>query len=194
VGIYNRGQLSEYYRAFTRIRAYLAGVHQVDTRSLNAIFIQGFGKATRRKIEHRLSITQPNHHPDDPYAVDVVKEATEFLLVATMPVRVEIKQEQSYGGYVPQAAVQPKTEPSNISALVAALKNLPNSITALQTLVNAIQTGSCPANDGRAMGNTAPQYNVNRGGPQLPFYCFFCGEDDHLMTRCAIRDQYLASK
>jgi hypothetical protein len=137
---------------------------------------------------------QPNHHPDDPYVVDIVKEAAEFLLVATTPIGVEIKQEQSYSGYVLQAAVQPKTEPSDISALVTALKNLPNSITALQTSVNAIQTGSRPANDGRAMGNTAPQYNVNRGGPQLPFYCFFCGEDGHPMTCCAIRDQYLASK
>src|SRR3954452_14161518 len=80
-----RADLGEYFQDFTQIANYLRQRNRIDQGALDRLYIQGFGNATRRGIEHRLSITQPDQHPDDPYPQPMAQEAAQFLLLSTSP-------------------------------------------------------------------------------------------------------------
>jgi hypothetical protein len=55
-GVYTRADLGEYYREFERISGYLLAHGKTDQAACNRLYIQGFGDATRRRIEQRLQI------------------------------------------------------------------------------------------------------------------------------------------
>ena len=98
---------------------------RIDDGGINRLFVNGFGDATRRRIEHRLSIIEPNHHPDDPYSMETVQKAAEFLLSATsslIPATREFSSTVSGTSVSPEREIKAETPmPTDFSALVAAL-------------------------------------------------------------------------
>jgi hypothetical protein len=84
-GVFNQADLGAYCHDFKRNSNYLVLQNWIDEGACKRLFIQGFGNATRRCIENRLTFMLPNHHPDDLYPTDEVQKAAEFLLLVTSP-------------------------------------------------------------------------------------------------------------
>jgi hypothetical protein len=51
-GVFNRADLGTYCRDFKRISNYLVSQNRIDEGACMRLFIQGFGDATRRRIEN----------------------------------------------------------------------------------------------------------------------------------------------
>jgi len=158
-GVYTRAELGEYCREFKRISNYLRSQNRIDDGACNRLFIQGFGDATRRRIESRLLFTQPDHHPDDPYPEAVVRTTAEFLLSATSaaaPIPTPATTIPTAAGSLP-GVPQPNTvaikqEPLPYDQIIA-------KIEALSLLVNQQQSGS-----------------TNSSSPASGNRCHFCGK------------------
>lgn len=168
-GVFTRADLGEYCREFRKISNYLRTQNRIDDGACNRLFIQGFGDATRGRIENRLLYTLPDHHPDDPYPEDVVRNAAHFLLSATSPnpIATPIPALQSAVPATSIAQVQPavtvKQEPASFDTLIA-------RIDALSLLVNQ-----------RPAGNTNYATSSN---PALPNRCHFCGKPGCRIATC----------
>src|SRR5271154_78982 len=79
-GVRSKDELGKYYWKFSLISHYLRSHGYLSQFGLDCLFICGFGDATWARIEHRLSIVEPDHHPDDVYSMDLVFNAAQFLL------------------------------------------------------------------------------------------------------------------
>src|SRR5271154_859664 len=79
-GVCSRDELGKYYWKFSLISHYLRSHGYLSQFGLDCLFIRRFGDATRARIEHRLSIVEPDHHLDDVYSMDLVFNAAQFLL------------------------------------------------------------------------------------------------------------------
>jgi hypothetical protein len=180
-GVYTRADLGEYYRDFTRISEYLRTNQRIDDATVDRLFIQGFGEATRRRIEQRLAITQPTLHPDDPYPVNHVKEAATFLLASTNPLAPP----------KPPIASSPVPGISNVSAIV---KSEPLDMNTLGTLLLNMQTqiSQLAANQNVAKTTSTSPYqtNTNPGRPR-PNGCLFCGGPTCRITACPRAEEFL---
>jgi hypothetical protein len=109
-GIVSRIDLGKYLREFSLISSYLKRHGRIGQFGLDRLFIHGFGDATRRRIEHRLSIVEPDHHPDDPYPMDIVTNAAQFLLSGTYSLTPTLR-----GAPPVSSTVSGKPAPPNVS-------------------------------------------------------------------------------
>src|SRR4030095_10029178 len=82
-GVFTRIELGSFYREFKRMADSLMGENRLTTHDWERLYLVGFGDITRRRIEHRLSIKLPDHHPDDVYDMAHVHEAATWLLSHT---------------------------------------------------------------------------------------------------------------
>jgi hypothetical protein len=167
-GVYTRADLGEYCREFRRISNYLRSQNRIDDGACNRLFIQGFGDATRRRIESRLLFTLPDHHPDDPYPEDVVRAAAHFLLSATSITANPI----TAAAATPALSTTPsppnvvvKQEPASYDTLLARIE-------ALSILVNQRQSGT-PSYPSSTNANAA-----------FPNRCHFCGKPGCRIATC----------
>jgi len=162
-GVYTRADLGEYCRDFRRISNYLRNHNRIDEGACDRLFIQGFGDATRRRIESRLLFVMPDHHPDDPYPESNVRTAAEFLLSATSTAPTP-----SHAPVPQQAPVKPT--PSTLDQLI-------QKVEALAVLVNSQQNQQKnPQHAPHASSPAAPGVSTDR--------CHFCGTPGCRIGRC----------
>src|ERR1700730_13160410 len=83
----------------------------MSTNDRNRLYILGFGDHTRRRIESRLAIILPDHHPEDPYPMNEVHAAAEFLLSSTSPHSATTDQ---FSGPIRLASTAPGREPNPV--------------------------------------------------------------------------------
>src|SRR3954453_11579568 len=165
----------KYFQDFTQIANYLRQRSRIDQGALDRLYIQGFGNATRRRIEHKLSITQPDQHPDDPYPQPMVQEAAQFLLSSTSPLStLHIDQKPNIPRLAPQPAV--KTETAEMAGLMTVMQQMVGSLAVLTQQVTSMagqrQGGSGGMGTGSNANNNSSSNNTNTFGNK----CHFCGE------------------
>ncbi|KNZ78148.1 hypothetical protein J132_01673 [Termitomyces sp. J132] len=82
-GLATLGRFSDYYRDFQRIARWLLANGKLYHNEERRLFQQGIPTSLWSKVVHRLEITLPNHHPEDPYDVDQVFEGAKWVLKGT---------------------------------------------------------------------------------------------------------------
>ncbi len=178
-GVFTRSDLGNYYREFSRIATYLSTKGKIDIGLKNRLYIQGFGEVTCRRIEHRLSIISPDHHPDDPYDLADVHRAAEFLLSGTSPLTPSTTthaasctgvSSQVPGSFATPGSLPIKQEPSDISALSSMIAALQATVLRLTEQVNG----------GR---NAKPTKQKNP--------CAMCSADEHFIKQCPHVEHYI---
>ena len=174
-GIFTRGELGDYFRSFTLISRHLLSNGRIDQNTLNRLYVQGFGNTTRRRIEHRLSIVDVNHHPDDPYSMTSVQDAAQFLLSATSPTPPPASGPAPATFSVPETQV--KKETFDLSNLASILTNMQSQIS---TLTQAVAGGqrNRPGNAG----------NSNQSGPAT---CAMCKKPDCRVRSCNLTEELI---
>jgi hypothetical protein len=77
------GEWAEFYREFLQVSRYLLNQHKLSTNEQNRGCMKALTDATRSKVLHRLSIVNPNIHPDDGYPMADIDSAARFVLHGT---------------------------------------------------------------------------------------------------------------
>jgi len=183
-GVYTRGDYGEYLRDFTRISAYLNIADIIDERTARRLFIRGFGEATRRKIEQRLAIKLPDHHPSDPYRTDDVRDAAEFLLSNTTPGPSEAaKREPTPMFASPRSISMPAFAVKQELPDVATLSQM---ILAMQDKIDSLAKAVAGGTPSAATGaNAIPMRRPRNPG------CHFCGGPEHFINGCPSLTEYI---
>jgi len=70
----------DYYRRFRTVSNYLYDKGTISNREISAYFISGLHPRFRSLVRHQLCLENPRHHPDDPYNLDQIYDASVFIL------------------------------------------------------------------------------------------------------------------
>ena len=79
--------LGEYLRDFVRIASDLEENGRIGSYDRSRLFIRGFTAEAEERLRFRLQVLHPMQHPDDPYPLEDVRTAAEWILPATLPHR-----------------------------------------------------------------------------------------------------------
>src|SRR5436190_10652154 len=167
-----------YFRDFMRISNYLRQWNRIDQGALDRMYIQGFGNTTRRRIEHRLSIMQPDHHPDNPYPQSMVQEAAQFLLSSTSPLSSSFADQKPTVLGPTSPTLEIKTEPTEMGSLMSVMQQMVGSLTMLTQQVTAISAQRNPG--------TGPATGQSNS-------CHFCGKTACRVKICETVNEYVAA-
>ena len=105
VGFRNKEELGNYHRKFLVISGFLKSKNRMSDNEVKRAFVRGFPMDFWNRVLARLQIKKPDSHPDDPWDVEDVYAATEFILHGTTPV---------YSSTTSAAPPQPTPVPDNI--------------------------------------------------------------------------------
>ena len=83
IGVHSLGDLGNYYRHFIAITTFLCSKSQLSAAKESCTFAKGFQHELWDRILHRLQLKFPDHFPDDPYSLNVIHEAAQFVLHGT---------------------------------------------------------------------------------------------------------------
>ncbi|TDL30230.1 hypothetical protein BD410DRAFT_710203 [Rickenella mellea] len=82
--IASRLELGAYCCAFSRISSHLRSHDRASEPECQRAFLRGFSGDLRSRLDNRLKITNIAHRPDDPYTIEAVTAAADFLLSGTI--------------------------------------------------------------------------------------------------------------
>src|SRR5882762_11602788 len=83
IDIRTLGDLGDYYRRFIAITTFLRGRNRLSERDQSQAFMRGLTRELCNHISQRLQLKFPDHLVDDPYRLDDVYEAAQFILHGT---------------------------------------------------------------------------------------------------------------
>ncbi|KAG6886614.1 hypothetical protein C0992_003177 [Termitomyces sp. T32_za158] len=189
-GIYTIGDLSTYYRNFTRIARWLVQNGKLYRNEERRLFQQRFPTSLCVRIASRLEVVFTDHHPEEPYDIEAVFEAGKWKLRGTDTTISSLNVGTAHGsrsttpGIIPVSGTSivplPTPPPANdyvkkeeVDAAIA---------TAVSSAMTRIET--------MLSNSFAAQPCANLPGSNL---CHFCGEVGHTMTRgrCATLKNYI---
>ena len=182
-GVYTRAEHGEYYRDFLRITSHLITSQRMSTNDRNRLYILGFGDHTRRRIESRLAIILPDHHPEDPYPMNEVHAAAEFLLSSTSPHSVTTDQFSGpvrFASSIPGRETKPVVKKEELD-MSAALATFASTMARLESILAAQSLELAKRSIPRT--TNAP---ANRT-------CNFCSEPGHFVGACPKALEYIKS-
>ena len=84
MGFRNKEEFGDYHRRFLSIVGFLKSKGRMSDNEIKRAFVRGFPMSFWNKVLARLQIKKPDVHPDDPWDVDDVYSATEFVLHGTI--------------------------------------------------------------------------------------------------------------
>jgi len=105
VGFRNKEELGNYHRKFLVISGFLKSKNRMSKNEVKRAFVRGFPMDFWNRVLSRLQIKKPDSHPDDPWDVEDVYSATEFILHGTTP---------TYSSTTSSTPPQPTPVPDNI--------------------------------------------------------------------------------
>jgi hypothetical protein len=80
LGVLSLGDLGEYYRQFLSITSFLISKHWLSTVEQSRAFVHGFQNKSWMCILQCFQLKLCNHFPDDPYRLEDIHEATQYVL------------------------------------------------------------------------------------------------------------------
>jgi hypothetical protein len=83
VDIRTLGDLGDYYRRFIAITTFLCGKNRLSDRDQSRAFMRGLSHELCDRVLQRLQLKFPDHLSDDPYRLDDIYEAVQFILHGT---------------------------------------------------------------------------------------------------------------
>src|SRR5215510_13828727 len=86
VGFCNKEELGNYHRKFLVISGFLKSKNRMSENEVKRAFVRGFPMDFWNCILACLQIKKPDSHPDNPWDVEDVYSATEFILHGSTPI------------------------------------------------------------------------------------------------------------
>lgn len=164
LGVLSLGDLGDYYRQFYTITTFLRGKQRLSAAEQSRAFLRGFQPDLWGRISQRLQLQFPDHYPDDPYELDQIHEAAQYVLHGT-PSQILASTVNSI---TLTTLTSPKTE-----IKVEDFANMFERMT--ESFVKALTAHSIPS-----------QSTVDRPRPSGPMPCNYCGSMEHFIRECTI--------
>ncbi|KAF9470608.1 hypothetical protein BDN70DRAFT_821139 [Pholiota conissans] len=175
-------QYGEYYRAFCKIANFLKEKDRLTDREISGRFLQGFNYAFRSKIRAQLKSENPTHHTDDPYTLQQIGSAAEFILSCNQD---DVIRETGH--------TMVKREHFDVAEIAKQIGSSLNMSVLAQEVAKYLGTqgGSM---GGRNNGPSMPQpvyTNQNQVSyramdrPRLN-ECIFCSDPSHFLNSCGV--------
>ncbi|KAJ7831041.1 hypothetical protein B0H13DRAFT_1578685, partial [Mycena leptocephala] len=159
IGIHSKADFSEFYRQFLVISKYLVDKQRLSEGERCRTFRRAFhSQPYWDRVDRRLQIKKSDVHPQDPYSVQDIHDAVEFVLADTSIVPSSA------------AAASPKSEVKEESALLGVVQELLKFVTTQSS--SPQPTNAAPA----------AQYNP----PPRPAGCTYCSDLSHYISGCPI--------
>lgn len=168
LGVLSLGDLGEYYRQFYTITAFLISKKRLSTAEQSRAFVRGFPPDLWSRISQRLQLKLPDHFPDDPYDLNEIHEAAQFVLHGT-PSNLLTP---------PSPPIPPAgsvlTSTSNKEIKVEDIAAMIERIT--ESFVKAL---AAQGSRGSPSGDRPPRPNPTSG-------CNYCGSFEHFIRDCLV--------
>ncbi|RXW16706.1 hypothetical protein EST38_g9147 [Candolleomyces aberdarensis] len=198
--IRTRAQFNEYWKKFFVISDYLVTKKRLSVEEQSKKLLEGLPDALARRVRSQLRIQYPTHHPSDPYDVDQIFQAVNFVLTALDADMDDDFDDMAYrrartsndantsapnSSAVTNRQVYDATEltkPTNqLDGLVKTFSNM------METFTNVMANNS-PGGSRRPVPRGPPR----SGGPRAYQGCHFCSGDGHFTRECPKFNDYVS--
>ena len=164
IGFRHKMDLGDYHRKFLIITGFLVSKNRMSDNEVKRSFVRGFPRHLWDRVKARLQIVDAAHHPDDPWDVQAVFDATSFVLHGNLPPTYSSSTSStSPPPPPPQPAPEPPIKKEELYALFEQFS---------QSIAKAIETKRPTSND----------------RPRRP--CFYDG-GNHFVKDCQILKKHL---
>ena len=172
LGVLSLGDLGEYHRQFLAITTFLIGKTRLSTAEQSRAFARGFQAELWSRISQRLQLKLPDHFPDDPYPLEAIHEAAQYVLHGTTSALLLATN--------PTTTTQPNAIKTEVKTedLTAMFERI------TETFVKAL--GSQQQNNRMVTSDRPP-----RPSPGIGSNCNFCGSTDHFIRNCTEVLEYI---
>lgn len=157
--IQNIGELSTYYRDFFAMTSYLISHNRLSTSEQSRLFVRGLRSPLWDQVSQRLQLKQPDHYPDDPYALTDVFDAAKFVL---------------HGTTVTGTATASRTSSTPAESSTVKVEDL---APLLKLLAKSIS-------DSGAQAATGSQPVVRNSEGPVNNFCHYCGDPGDRVATC----------
>ena len=168
LGILSLGDLGEYHRQFLAITTFLIGKTRLSTTEQSRAFARGFQAELWARISQRLQLKLPDHFPDDPYPLNAILEAAQYVLQGTTSTLFVASTNSTTPTTSQTSAVKAEIKTEDLAAILERIT---------ETFVKAL---SSQQQNNRATTSDRPRPSPGTGGN-----CNFCGSPDHFIRNCA---------
>jgi hypothetical protein len=164
LGINSIQELGEYYRKFLNITTFLIEKKRIDKVELSRSFVRGLPVELWKRVRMRLQMKLPDQHPDDPFTLTDIYNATSYVLHEPVDVDTYVSTSSPV---VPDTSQLVKMEDLKSFA---------------QMLIGAL-TNNQGSNQSTSSSATASQIR--------DLLCFFCSEMGHFGRDCHHANEYM---
>ncbi|KAJ6528190.1 hypothetical protein B0H19DRAFT_1243169 [Mycena capillaripes] len=159
-----RVRFLESYRRFFTISSFLRAYDRLSTNEQTRTFIHAIPSHIWHLAHERLHIKFPDVHPDDPYPLSDLRDAVDFVLIASSTPRSPLLSAATSFPELPAPAPGP-TYPS-LDALLDAVNELIHLVSSQQQPSPVASRPDSPPSSPR------------------PTSCSYCGNPAHFIARC----------
>ncbi|KAJ6461844.1 hypothetical protein C8R47DRAFT_993378 [Mycena vitilis] len=160
IGMHSKADFREFYRQFIVISKYLVDKQRLSEGERSRAFRRAIQpQSLWDRVDRRLQIKRPDVHPQDPYSVQDIYDAVDFVLADT-------------------SIVPPSTATAKASASSEVKQE--TVLEAVQQLLKFVATQSQLGQQ----SNAAPAVQYNPSPPQRPDGCTYCSDLAHYINRC----------
>jgi hypothetical protein len=180
LGIISLEDLATYYRQFYVMTQFLIDRGRYSSAEQSRAFIRGLQPQFCQRVDQRLQLRHPDHHPEDPYTLSEVNAAATFVLQGSSFSNAPFAESP--------AQIEPASRPIPTVQLPTTIKT-EDMLAMFERFAQTIATSLSAGNNLAPPPATRP-FPGNRGG-----CCNFCGDPAHFISRCPIVEEYrLAGK
>jgi gag-polyprotein putative aspartyl protease len=167
-GIHTLGDYSAFHVSFARVANYLITKDRLTKRETAVLFREAFSAEVLSKIDIKLLIDHPKHHPSEPYTLDQLHAATTFIFTGT-----------SNKLSAANDSANVKKEQSDVSILAAQVGELAGFVRSFIT---------APAHNRPPQPTQNTSYNSSFATGDL---CHGCGKPGERLANCSVIADYI---
>jgi len=181
LGILSVADFGAYYRSFTQITTFLIGKNRLAEEERSRTFIRGIQPALWERFKRRLEIKNPDKHPDDPYSLDEIAKAAEYVLYD--PNTANYSTRGSASTHSTPSTEQPST--TNATSTVKQEDITSTLKVFMQALEKTIEKSLAPLSKANRQ---QPSSSSKSDGPH-DSNCFMCSEPGHGIRDCEVAEE-----
>ncbi len=175
LGVLSLGDLGDYYRQFYTITTFLISKQRLSAAEQSRAFVRGFQPDLWSRISQRLQLKLPDHFPDDPYDLERIHEAAQFVLHGT-PSTLLVTSPSP----IPPAGSTSSTSTSTsnnvkVEDIATIIERITESFVKALSAQNNVARNSAPTD----RPSRPPNSNPNPG-------CNYCGSLEHFIRDCQV--------
>ncbi|KAJ7138095.1 hypothetical protein C8R44DRAFT_606765, partial [Mycena epipterygia] len=167
----NHPRFLEFYRRFFTISTFLRAKDRLSVFEQSRYFCHAIPPNIWSLVHHRLRIKSPDVHPDDPYLLTDLRDAVDFVLIASTS---SSSTPALPTPELPTSVPASLSADSSIAALLNAVKQLGHLVSLQQPSPATFNLDSQP---------TSPR--TTPPSPR-PFACSYCSDSAHFIARCPL--------